>query len=144
MRKKWWLYAAIGTLVGAAVVQTAHVISDRNSRELFAQRLRCKALADKYTKGRSATVVVSRVEFSHSRGSCIASTFEQLGLDAATEERLGLAPSADYIYQFKVVDLLTGEDVMSRTCSTTKISIGSEPECGDSLQKRDEAFEEAR
>jgi hypothetical protein len=67
-----------------------------------------------------------------------------LGLDAAAEERLGLAPSADYIYQFKVVDLLTGEDVMSRTCSTTKISIGSEPECSDSLQKRDEAFEEAR
>ncbi len=140
MNKKLWLCVAVGALVGAAAVQTAHVISDRNSRELFGERLRCKALADKYAKGRSDTLVLSRVEFSHSRGSCIASTFEQLGLDAATEKQLGLKPSADYTYEFKIVDLLTGEDLMSRTCSTTKISIGSEPECNKSLQKRDEAF----
>lgn len=144
MNKKLWLCVAVGALAGAAAVQTAHVISDRNSRELFGQRLRCKALADKYAMGRSDSLVLSRVEFSHSRGSCIASTFEQLGLDVTTEKQLGLKPSADHTYEFKIVDLLTGEDLMSRTCSTTKISIGSEPECSKSLQKRGEAFEEAR
>src|SRR6266446_8131255 len=77
---KLWLCAAVGALVGAAGVQTAHVISDRNSRELFGQRLRCKALADKYVRGRSHTIALSRVEFSRTRGSCIASTFEQVGL----------------------------------------------------------------
>jgi hypothetical protein len=82
MNKKLWLWAAVGALVGAAGVQTAHVVGDRNSRELFSQRLRCKALADKYVKDRYAvggTVVLSRVEFSRRRGSCIASTSEQLG-----------------------------------------------------------------
>ena len=144
MNKRLWLCVAVGALVGAVAVQTAHLVGDRSSRELFGQRLRCKALADKYVKGRSDTVVLSRVEFSHSRGSCIASTFEQLGLDSATEKQLGLKPSADYTYEFKVVDVLTGEDLMSRTCSTAKTSIGSEPECNASLQKRDEAFEKAR
>jgi hypothetical protein len=135
---------AVGALVGAAAVQTVHVISGHNSPELFAQRLRCKALADKYVKGRSNMPVLSRVEFSHSRGSCIASIFEQVGLDVPTSEQLGLKPSAEQTYRFNVVDLLTGEDVMSRTCTTTKISIGSEPECTESLQKRDEAFDKAR
>jgi len=144
MNRKLWLCAAVGALVGAAAVQTAHVVSDRNSRELFGQRLRCKALADKYVKGRSHMVVISRVEFSRSRGSCIASTFEQVGLDAPTSGLLGLKPPADQTYMFNVVDLLTGEDLATRTCATTKISIGSEPECNGSLQKRDEAFEEAR
>lgn len=120
------------------------MIRDRSSRELFGQRLRCKALADKYVKGHSDRIVLNRVEFSPSRGSCIASTFGQLGLDAAAEKRLGLKASADYTYEFKVVDVLTGEDLMSRTCSTAKTSIGSEPECNESLQKRDEAFEKSR
>jgi hypothetical protein len=144
MNRKLWLCSAVGALVGAAAVQTAHVVSDRNSRELFGQRLQCKALADKCVKGHSDKVALSRVEYSHSRGSCIASTFEQLGLDAATSEQMGLKPPADYTYMFTVVDLLTGEDLMSRTCTSRKISIGDEPECTKTMQKQDEAFEDAR
>jgi hypothetical protein len=144
MNRKLWLCATVGALVGAAAVQTAHVVSDRNSRELFGQRLRCKALADKYVKGRSHMVVISRVEFSRSRGSCIASAFEQVGLDPAAAEQLGLKAPADYTYEFNVVDLLTGEELASRGCTTTKFLDWGDPECTKSLQKRDEAFEKAR
>ena len=142
MNKKLWLGVAVGALVGAAAVQTVHVISDRNSRELFGQRLRCKTLADKYVKDRSR-VVLSRIEFSHSRSSCIASTYEQLGLDAATGEQLGLKPTGKS-YMFSVVDLLTDEGLMSRTCTTTKDFDWAQPECSKGLQERDKAFEDAR
>jgi hypothetical protein len=142
MKKKLWIWAVVGALVGAAVVQTAHVIGDRNSRELFSQRLRCKALADKYVKEHSGTlvgtVVVSRVEFSRKRSSCIVSTFEQLGPDASTAKQLGLTQQpADQTYTLKVVDLLTGEDLITRYCT-------GNAECAENLPKRDEAFEESR
>lgn len=141
MNKKLWLCAFLGAIVGATGVQIAHVISDRNSRELFGQRLRCKTLADKYLKEHSATsgaVVLGRVEFSRRRGSCIASTAEPLGLDAYTAAQLGLAQKpSEQMYMFKVVDLLSGEDLVTRTCT------GSD-DCGKSMQKRDEEFEDAR
>ncbi len=141
MNKKMWLCAVVGVLLGAAVIQTAHVITDRDSRELFGQRLRCKAMADKYVRDRSAVggkVVLSRVEFSRRRGSCIASTSEQLGLDVATAAQLGIVQKpSDYIYSLNVVDLLTGEDLVTRTCT------GSD-DCAKSMVKRDEEFEEVR
>jgi hypothetical protein len=133
MKKKLWIWAVVGALVGAAVVQTAHVIGDRNSRELFSQRLRCKALADKYVKEHSGTLVGSR-----KRSSCIVSTFEQLGPDASTAKQLGLTQQpADQTYTLKVVDLLTGEDLITRYCT-------GNAECAENLPKRDEAFEESR
>ena len=104
-------------------------MSDRNSRELFGQRTRCKALADKYVKEHVSPynmVVVDRIDFSHSRSSCIASTDEQLGPIQKT--------SPDWTY--KVVDLLTGEDLAWVPCS-------GETECAQSRQKRDEAFDKA-
>lgn len=143
MNKKMWLCAVGGVLLGAAVVQTAHVISDRNSRELFGQRLRCKALADKYVRDRSADggmVDLSRVEFSRRRGSCIASTSEKLGLDVVTAAQLGIVQKpSDDIYSLNVVDLLTGEDLVTRTCT----GRGSD-NCAKSMEKRDEGFEEVR
>lgn len=145
VNKKLWLWATVGALSGAAAVQTAHVINDRNTREVFDQRLRCKSLADKYVKGRhSGIVIVSRVEYSRSRGSCIASTFEQFGLDTVAEAQLGLKPSAEHTYMFNVVDLLTGEDLVNRTCTTSKVVISNEPDCVQSGQRRDAEFEAAR
>lgn len=122
MNRKLWLCAVVGALVGATSLQTVHVIGDRNSRELFGQRLRCKALADKYEKEYSNpyyTVGIDRVEFSSSRGSCIASTDEQLGPVQKV--------SKDWMY--KVVDLLSGETITVLPCS-------GPDECAQRLQER--------
>jgi hypothetical protein len=129
LNKKLWVCAAVGALVGATAVQTIHSIRDRSSRELFGERMRCKVLADRYVKDHSGltTVVVSRIEFSRGRSSCIVGTMEQL---VAPMER----PSSDYT--FKIVDLLTGEELFSRMCS------GSE--CAETLQKQKDAFNDAR
>jgi hypothetical protein len=142
--RKLWLCVVVGALLGAAGVQAAYEIRDRNSRERFEQRLRCKALADKYVKVRSSTVILSHVEFSRSRSSCIASTFEQLGLDAARETQLGLGASTEHTNAFTVVDLLTGEELMTRMCTSRKVSIGSEPECSASVAKQQEMFNESQ
>ena len=130
MNKNLWICAAVGALAGAAAVQTIHMIHDRRSQELFGERMRCKVLADGYTKDRSGltTVVVSRIEFSRGRSSCIVSTAEQL-----------VAPleKTSSNFTFKIVDLLTGEELFSRMCT------GSD-ECAETLQKQQDAFADAR
>jgi hypothetical protein len=130
MNKKLWLWAAVGALVGAAGLQTAHVIKDRH--ELFGQRQRCKAFADKYAKEHSNlhyTVLVDHVEFSGSRSSCIAATAEQLG-DVRD-------PAISWDWTYKVVDLLNGETIFMLPCS-------GRDECAQSLQGREKAFQKAR
>jgi len=130
MNKKLWLCGAIGALVGAAGMQTAHVINDRH--ELFAQRLRCKALADKYVKEHSSphfSVIIDRVEFSASRSSCIASTAEQIG-----DVR---APALSWDWTYEVVDLLNGETIAMLPCS-------GRDECVQKMQEREQAFQKAR
>jgi len=110
MNKKLWLYAAVGALVGAAGVQTVHVIRDRH--ELFGQRLRCKVLADKYVKQYSNPhyfVIVDHIEFSYSRSSCVAATAEQMG-DVHD-------PALSWDWTYKVVDLLNGETLTMLPCS---------------------------
>lgn len=130
MNRKLWLCAAVGALVGAAGVQIAHIISDRDGRELFGQRLRCKTLADKYVKEKVSPyylVVVDRIEFSRSRSSCIAATHEQFGPVQKS--------SSDWTY--KVVDLLSDEDINMMFCS-------GNDDCIQRRQERDQAFEKAR
>lgn len=130
MNKKLWLCAALGVLVGAACVQIAHVMSDRNSRELFGEHLRCKTLADKYVKEHVNPyyiVVVDHVEFSRSRSSCLVSTHEQFGPIQKS--------SSDWTY--KVVDLLSDENIAVLPCS-------GDGECAKSMQERDAAFEKVR
>jgi hypothetical protein len=132
MDKKLWLCVLVGALVGAAGVRGAHLISDRNSRELFGQRLRCRGLAEEYVKEHSTphyTVVVDHVEFSRSRSSCIAATDEQIG------DVRNLSISWDLTY--KVVDLLTGETINTLRCSGQK-------DCAQRMQDREQAFQKAR
>jgi hypothetical protein len=144
MNKKLMFCAAIGAVVGAAVVQTGHLIADRSTHEAFGQRLRCKALADKYVKESTQSISLSRVEFSHSRGSCIASISEQLGLGDSTAIELGLKPPVDHTSMFKVVDLLTGEGLITRTCTSRNVPSSDNDECAKTLQEIDEAFEKNR
>lgn len=133
---------AAGALIGAAGVQAIHVIHDRTDDALFKQRLRCKALADKYVKDNTSSlnkVVINRVEFSRSRNSCVVATTEHFSAqpleDAMVQKGLGTlgsSPAEDTV--IKIVDLLTGEQLFTRTC--TKFD-----ECVVlSLQKQEDAF----
>ena len=59
-------------------------------------------------------------------------------LDAVTAAELGIVQKpSDSMFMLSVVDLLTGEDLVTRTCT------GSD-DCAKSMQKRDEEFEEVR
>jgi hypothetical protein len=125
LNRKLWLYVAVGILVGAAGVQGIHLIHDRTDDALFKQRLRCKALADKYVKDNTSSlnkVLINRVEFSRTRNSCIVATTEHFSAqpleDAMVQKGLGTlgsSPAESTIIEIK--DLLTGEELFTRTCT---------------------------
>ena len=143
MKRRLWLCAVVGAIFGGAAVQSVHLIRERRGDELFKQRIRCKAFADKYLKENVTelkSIYVMRIEFSRSRSSCIVETMEHFSTkplqEGLTQRGLG-DPGSLESDTLKIVDLLTGEDIFDRICT-------GKGECGQMMRKQEEEFDRAR
>lgn len=143
------MFTLLGLLVGAGLVQAAHVIRDRRSakqlhtqseKEIFERRLNCREVAEAYAKKQSGvsgrtTVVASidRVDFSRVRNSCIAS------ISRDTEAARGAWRS------FELIDLLSEEVVFGGQCflnDNPRLTCGNGRDMAI-IDERDKAFERA-
>lgn len=122
-----------GVLIGGASVETFHRARDRQRREVFAQRLRCKSLAEDFAKNHTSsylTMFVQRSDYSLARNTCIAS-------DSMLTETQNT---------FDVVDVITGEVLSTSHCERKEPTSSSF--CGNGKDialtaRQTKAFEEA-
>jgi hypothetical protein len=125
----------LGCLLGAGLVQMAHVIQARKGAMLFERRLRCKGLAQSYEKDNSNeynSVYVSRVDFSMAHNSCVAS-MEEINTAVSRQNRY---------YNFEVVDLLSGQMLFRQTCRSGSDAEGQSDFCA--LNGKDSSLVKAR
>ena len=81
-----------------------------------------------------------RIEFSHLRSSCIVETMEHFSSKPVQEAPMqrGLGdPGSLESDTLRIVDLLTGEDIFSRICT-------SKDDCVKMMSKQEAEFEQAR
>ena len=135
MRRLWpfALVALVGLSVGAALDEVRHRVRGRNSDEVFQRRMRCRDLAEGYSKKQvgDRVNVLDRVDYSPSRNSCIAAISAMEGWAAG--------------WHYETVDVITGETLFSGDC---KDDAKSTVFCGNGYdmqlrEKRDQIFEAA-
>jgi hypothetical protein len=103
----------VGVLVGTGSVEAFHMIRDRNHRQVFEEKIRCKGLAEVYVKSNSedeSFVLLERVDYSPARNSCIASALEVHEPGHGSSEH------------YRVVDLLSGETLYKGFCNNNSES----------------------
>src|SRR5579859_5434236 len=131
MKLKIAVSLTIGILAGAALVQIFHATHDLHRQELFAQKLKCKNLADNYVKTNTSSfeiIFLDRNDFSASRNSCIASASVRSGGHTS----------------FDVVDVITGEILFTGSCNEK--DANSPSFCGNGkdialMEQRDREFD---
>ncbi len=118
MSKKSWLFAAcallLGLVVGAGGNEMIHRVSKAHSKEVFAEKIKCNALAKRYIESQSSSSIfmsnvlaLNAVDYSPSRNSCIA----LLDQSMMTPSRPDLP-----IHTIQVVDIGTEEVLKSLPC----------------------------
>jgi len=124
MRSIWpfALVALVCLVVGAGVNEARHSLLNRKSEardqstsELFQHRLRCKSVADDYSKANSdgsSTLFLERVDYSPSRHSCIAAFTRY----TTGKRKLQRCNCSIEIHDYEAVDLLSGETLSSGEC----------------------------
>lgn len=125
------LTALLGLLVGGTSVECAHRYHDRSSKEAFAQRMRCRTLADKYVRSNSnedVSVTLQKVDYSPASNTCFA------GFETWISSSLGNEVSWD------LVNLLTGEETPIGICNLSQCGEGPNIHYEDRL---DVAFKNA-
>lgn len=92
-----------GLLIGAAFVEYGHRRYDRQSKQMFEQRMRCKSLADSYARentNNDGSTFLQMVDFSVPRNSCVA----------------GFNNWTNNWQDWELVDLLSGERTPIGSC----------------------------
>jgi hypothetical protein len=129
--------SVLSAFVGAGIVETAHLVRDRRGRDMFAQRLQCKRLAEQYLEKNSSeyhNVMLERVEFSVPRNSCVASIAE-----------ISSTPPAD-TWTYQVTDVISNENLYMDLCiesSASGLIYCSHDRVGELMRKRDKAFKDS-
>ena len=124
--------ALIGAVVGGASVELYHHHYDGLSKEAFAQRSRCVALAHQYIRNNSdndTNLYLDKVDFSQTSNTCIAAIHSYTSYGASTEQ------------SWELVDLLTAEVTPIGSCNEQR-------DCGhgrdiDYLDRLNSAFKRA-
>lgn len=126
MRSQFILAGFIGIVLGAATGVSSSVIYYRRRAALFANRVRCRTIAEEYLKNSVSSPLLEQVDFSPDRNSCVASTF------------------AVYLgeYRYDVVDVVSNENLFSESCDDAR------GECGGGVnvklyEQMQKAFKEA-
>lgn len=111
---KFLLVALLSVCVGAALDEALLAIRNqkvegrnRNSSQLFQQRLRCKTEADDYARKSSennSALMLEMVEFSPNRHSCVGEYTR-----ITSGKRLE-------IWSYETIDILTGEVLYRQDC----------------------------
>ncbi len=94
----------VGILIGAGSTEVVHAIRRRHQGPSFESRVRCRDLAEAYSKRESnelTTIFLHRSDFSRARESCVAAISSVDGP----------------FWNYEVVDVLTGEALFSDQCS---------------------------
>lgn len=99
--------ALLGLTVGGAAVEYLHRHNDQRIRQAFAQKERCRSLADRYIRENSkaeTSLTLQEVDFSPSSNSCIAAiwSFE--------------SNPTRYYEDWKLVDLVSGKETLVGWC----------------------------
>src|SRR5437868_15496676 len=141
MKRLWHfaLVALLGLCAGVALDEAWHAFRDRADAEVFQHRLRCRTLADAYTKNNSdeyTTLDLERIDFSPNRHSCVAA------ISRAMSDRRGNVWS----YGYETVDIITGETLFSGSCIENNAQASTF--CGNGRnmklrEKRDKELETA-
>jgi hypothetical protein len=100
--------AVLGMVIGGASVEYLHRHHDHLTREAFAQRARCKELADKYIHDytdNDTGLRLEKADFSEAHNTCFAAIHSYTSLGATTEEG------------WELVDLLSGEVTDVGSCN---------------------------
>src|SRR5579884_2131397 len=111
MSKRIWITAAsfvVAVLAAGVVVHSYDAARSNTAKELFSQKLRCKQLADEYTRKESddtASVFLKAVDYSPDSATCIASfsTWEHVS-------------NTYTVRRWEVVNLLTADEVYRDCC----------------------------
>lgn len=97
------LLLILGLIFGALAFQLRQQHHEQKSKQVFEQRIRCKAIADKYVV-QNEDAVLQEVEYSAQRNSCMAA-IHTLGKD---------------LRGWDLVDLLSGETINLGMCDESK------------------------
>lgn len=126
MTARLFIVALCGLVLGVAVGVGGSAIYYRRSAALFANRLRCRTLAEEYIAKADEQPFLKQVDFSQSRNSCVASTFTF---------HAGFS-------KYEVVDIVSNERLFKESCDF------SGGKCGDGVNVKlikatQEAFRQA-
>jgi hypothetical protein len=102
------LTAFFGLLVGGATVDYIHRHNDQRMKQAFAQKERCRSLADRYIRENSkdeTNLLLKEVDFSQASNSCIAAIDRFENYPAGIDEN------------WEMVDLLSGKVTLIGWCS---------------------------
>ena len=100
--------ALLGLVIGGSSVELAHRQNNRRAKESFAQKERCKSLADRYIHENSkdgTDLLLKEVDFSPASNSCIAALQGYTNFPAGLDE------------EWELVDLLSGKKTFIGSCS---------------------------
>jgi hypothetical protein len=92
--------ALVGLVLGVVIGVSGSAIYYRWSAALFANRVRCRTLAEEYIAKSDGQALLSQVDFSRTRNSCVASTFAL---------RAGFS-------KYEVVDIVSNEKLFKGSC----------------------------
>jgi hypothetical protein len=102
------LAALLGLAVGWVIADYFHRHSDQRMKQAFAQKERCRSLADRYIRENSkdeTSLELKEVDFSPASNSCIVAVDRYENFPAGIDEN------------WEVVDLLSGKKTLIGWCS---------------------------
>lgn len=105
----------IGALVGGIAVELVHRSIDQHSRLVFARKLKCQSLAAAYVKRDDRADLVTAVDFSPARDSCVASLMES-ARPAVLVPGVKMPPSPEFTV-YEVRDLISQQGLWSTICN---------------------------
>ncbi|HEY1806662.1 MAG TPA: hypothetical protein VGG45_19485 [Terracidiphilus sp.] len=103
--------AILGLLVGAGAVEFADHRIDQQSKERFAQKARCKSLADQYIRGNTDIykgLGLEKADFSEAHNTCFAAINSYATYGNESQQ------------SWELVDLLSGEVTTIGSCSVRR------------------------
>lgn len=127
--RRWlvWIWAGLMTVLAVVLIirdsrlerdlaRERGTARDRSRAEIFQQRIRCRSLADAFTRretNESTTAFLDRVDFSVSRNSCIVSI-------SAANSRTVYGTPMPTRWDYTVTDLLSLEVLWSDFCTENR------------------------